>query len=575
MPLHGKIPFALLVSIALLASGCGGSSGGSNGGGGTPGISSVTVACSPGSINPNQTSTCTPTVSGTGSYSSSVTWSVSPASIGTVSSAGVFTPSGTGTATITATSTEDSSKSGNATVTVAAQSTITSVSVICTPPAILTTQTSNCTATVQGTGSYSSTVTWGATDGTITSSGVFTPANLGTAVITATSSQDSTKSGTSSISVVNSTTSGAWTWMNGSNSGQAVGFYGTKGVASPSNVPDGRGNAAVWTDKSGNFWLFSGYALGIGGTATPNDLWEYNPSTNEWTFIGGNTDACTQINPTTCAYWWPGVYGTKGVAGTNNLPGGRFGSVSWTDNSGNFWLFGGSGEDSTGSGGGGDLNDLWEYSPSTNEWTWESGSNIAGASGVYGTMGTPSTSNTPGARDGSVSWVDSSGNLWLFGGEVNDSASNDLWMFNPTTKAWTWESGGSTAGASGVYGTLGVAAPNNVPGARFGAVSWIDKNDNLWLFGGTSIVSTGAVYLNDLWEYSPTSKEWAWMNGSSTANASAVYGTLGVASSSTTPGAYTQQAANPSWSDSSGDFWLFDGNVWKFNPTSRSVDLGQ
>ena len=58
------------------------------------------------------------------------------------------------------------------------------------------------------------------------------------------------------------------------------------------------------------------------------------------------------------------------------------------------------------------------------------------------------------------------------------------------------------------------------------------------------------------------------MNGSSTTNASAVYGTLGVASSSTTPGAYTQQTANPSWSDSSGDFWLFDGNVWEFNPAA-------
>jgi len=558
----------VVLSFAVVLAGCGGTSGGGNGGGGTPAVTSVAVACSPSSINPNQTSTCTQTVSGTGSYSSSVTWSVSPASIGTVSSAGVFTPSGTGTATITATSTEDSSKSGNATVTVAAQSAIASVSVICTPPAILATQTSNCTATVQGTGSYSSTVTWGATDGTITSSGVFTPSNLGTAAITATSSQDSTKSGTSSISVVNSTTSGAWTWMNGSNSDQAVGFYGTKGVASPSNVPDGRGSAASWTDNSGNFWLFSGYALGVGGTATPNDLWEYNPSTNEWTFMGGNTDACTHINPTTCGYYWPGVYGTKGVAATSNLPGGRFDAVSWTDSSGNFWLFGGTGEDSTGSGGGGYLNDLWEFNPVSGEWTWESGSNIAGADGIYGTMGTPSTSNTPGARDGSVSWVDSSGNLWLFGGELPNGASNDLWKFNPTTNAWTWVSGSSTINASGVYGSLGVAAPNNVPGARFGAVSWIDKDGNLWLFGGTGLVSTGAVYLNDLWEYNPTNNEWAWMNGSSTTNASAVYGTLGVASSSTTPGAYTQQVANPSWTDSKGDFWLFDGNVWEFNPTT-------
>ena len=129
-------------------------------------------------------------------------------------------------------------------------------------------------------------------------------------------------------------------------------------------------------------------------------------------------------------------------------------------------------------------------------------------------------------------------------------------------------SGSSTINASGIYGSLGVAAPNNVPGARFGAVSWIDKNGNLWLFGGTGLVSTGAVYLNDLWEYNPTSEEWTWMNGSTTANASAVYGTLGVASSSTTPGAYTQQVANPSWTDAKGDFWLFDGNVWELNPTT-------
>jgi hypothetical protein len=360
--------------------------------------------------------------------------------------------------------------------------------------------------------------------------------------------------------------------MNGSNSNQAVGFYGTKGVASPSNVPDGRGNAASWTDKSGNFWLFSGYAIGVGGTAMPNDLWEYNPATNEWTFMGGKTDACTQISPTTCEYYWPGVYGTKGVAGTTNLPGGRSGAASWTDSSGNFWLFGGTGYDSAGNIG--DLNDLWEFNPTTKAWTWVSGSSTINASGVYGTMGTPSASNMPGARDGSVSWVDSTGNLWLFGGElviVANGDFNDLWMFNPTTKAWTWVNGSNTlaATANGVYGSVGVAGPNNVPGARYGAVSWIDKGGNLWLFGGTSDVSTGAVYLNDLWEYNPTSEEWAWTNGSSTANASAVYGTLSVASSSTTPGAYTQQTANPSWSDQKGDFWLFDGNVWEFNPTTE------
>ena len=39
----------------------------------------------------------------------------------------------------------------------------------------------------------------------------------------------------------------------------------------------------------------------------------------------------------------PGVYGTKGVASSINVPGARSGAVSWTDNSRNLWLFGGYG----------------------------------------------------------------------------------------------------------------------------------------------------------------------------------------------------------------------------------------
>ena len=53
--------------------------------------------------------------------------------------------------------------------------TITSVSVSCTPSDIQTGQTSQCSATVSGSGSYNSSVTWSATNGTITRAGVFTP----------------------------------------------------------------------------------------------------------------------------------------------------------------------------------------------------------------------------------------------------------------------------------------------------------------------------------------------------------------------------------------------------------------
>ena len=40
------------------------------------------------------------------------------------------------------------------------------------------------------------------------------------------------------------------------------------------------------------------------------------------------------------------------------------------------------------------------------------------------------------------------------------------------------------SGATPVYGTKGVPAAGNVPGARDYAVAWADSSGNLWLFGG-------------------------------------------------------------------------------------------
>ncbi len=103
----------VVVTLAGFLSACGGGNGG--GSSPTPTITSVSVSCSPNSISTAQTSLCTATVLGTGAYSTGVNWT---AKGGTITSGGVFTPSGAGTATITATSTQDATKSGTATVTV-------------------------------------------------------------------------------------------------------------------------------------------------------------------------------------------------------------------------------------------------------------------------------------------------------------------------------------------------------------------------------------------------------------------------------------------------------------------------
>jgi N-acetylneuraminic acid mutarotase len=369
-----------------------------------------------------------------------------------------------------------------------------------------------------------------------------------------------------------------WTWMSGSDTAGAKGVYGTLGVASSSNFPGARNDSVGWIDTSGNLWLFGGGGNDSTGTnGSLNDLWEYSPTAKEWTWVSGSDTANTNASSGT-----GGIYGTQGVASVNNLPGARVDSVSWIDNSGNLWLFGGYGFDSTGKGG--YLNDLWEFSPTTKEWTWVGGSSTANAPGVYGTKGVAAASNVPGARAGSVSWVDTSGNLWLFSGGSGSSFANDLWEYNPTQKTWTWVSGLNFE-ESGLYGTRGVASTSNFPGSRQWSVSWIDSSGNFWLFGGNGLDSVtygvGATVgcLNDLWEFSPTAKTWTWVTGSNLENGSGVYGTQGVAATSNTPGC--REGAD-SWTDSSGSLWLFggDGNfssgangvlndLWEFSPTTK------
>ncbi len=84
-------------------------------------------------------------------------------------------------------------------------STITSVTATCSPSTIQYGQTSQCSATVMGTGSFSSAVTWTASAGSISSSGLFTAPSGGNAsllvTVTATSSQDPSKSGATTVTV--------------------------------------------------------------------------------------------------------------------------------------------------------------------------------------------------------------------------------------------------------------------------------------------------------------------------------------------------------------------------------------
>ena len=362
------------------------------------------------------------------------------------------------------------------------------------------------------------------------------------------------------------------------------------------------------TDSSGNFWMFGG----SNGSKFMNDLWIYshsslNPSTyttkeGTWTFEAG-----------TMLLDQGGNYSSGTLT-----PGARTNPVTWTDSSGNLWLFGGYGWDGESTKVLGFLNDLWEYTGG--KWVFVSGgsTNIANQNSNYGQQGVAATSNMPGGRQEAVGWADANGNLWLFGGEglydvgTPKGILNDLWVYNIASNQWTWVMGAepvpnsTRANHTGVYPSQTVVGPVNtvgaastcglssgltvlaqvicspidttgaLPGSRWGASGWVDAGGNFWLFGGWGLDSKatdGNGSLNDFWVYTPNAVAgqpgtWAWIKGSNTGSDNGNYGTLTrpyLTYYLYTPGGRSNATH---WIDNNGQLWLFGGEGYDATSTT-------
>lgn len=392
---------------------------------------------------------------------------------------------------------------------------------------------------------------------------------------------------------------------------QFEGVWGTKGVAATTNWPPAFVSPpAYWTDKNGKFWLFGGKicATNTNSYVDSNALWEFDPNSGEWTWVSG--DEGDTRNYSYQQTWGltlgnPGVYGTKGVSDPANKPGGREAAVGWSDSDGNVWIFGGYGTASApdsyayGTTQIPYLNDLWEFNPATGNWKWVSGASdtweqmpssngvyyadYSPVIGIYGTEGTASPNNTPGGRRYMVSWEDSEGRLWLYGGDGVDSNGDlsldkgdpsaaeigdlsDVWMFDPSTNEWTWVGGANTAATTLVsYGTVGQTSGTNTPGSRTQSTACADPNGNLWLYGGSYSAgadpswtsSTISGSMADLWEFNSDTRQWTWEGGSQSLNGpQPVYGTKGTADSQNHPGG---RQYGHCWLDTNGNLWLYGG----------------
>jgi len=364
-----------------------------------------------------------------------------------------------------------------------------------------------------------------------------------------------------------------------------------EGASFTVTTPSPRWGSSSWTDAAtGDLYLFGGQGIGTTGTLL-NDMWKCTPPATHQTtvdFLGAGTSSCPwSLVGGSTAGDTTGIYRTQGAA-TGGFPGSRWAAATVTDGSGNVWLFGGQGVDSTGAIG--LLSDLWEFTGGQWIWIGPSASNVAGQKGNYGMQGTGSATTAPGARQNAVLWADTTGNIWLFGGFGLDSAAtvgstppgsteasqgailNDLWEFNTSTKQWIWISGSIMANSTGVYGSqatsnLSTGAATNVPGSRWGAAGWSDSKSNLWFFGGwgfgtTTTDPTG--FLDDIWEYQQSSGQWIWWKGISNVNQNCVFATIpipfadGVPFTNNVIGGRRGSAFWPQ-PDAQGFVWLFGG----------------
>jgi len=416
-----------------------------------------------------------------------------------------------------------------------------------------------------------------------------------------------------------------WAWMFPSGT-PAINQYGTASLptytsgqpiapppfATPNpNTPGGRNFPMTWTDKNGNRWLFGGEGFEVthqGADGIPgflNDMWVWptSPSSGEddgWWTPGGwipanlpiKVDSSTaplqySADPTSLQLKNGAAnYGALGVgfscaSGGCTVPGARWGGTTWTDASGNLWMFGGQGLDGVGS----DalLNDVWEFDLNSGpcsydaatgtgiftncKWIWQGGSSIGNQA---------TTGAQPGGRWGAASYADGAGNVWIFGGQGYDSTGtvgllNDLWKYNIAAKTWTLVLPANvSANVNGVYGTEGTAAANNLPGGRQTAVLWVDTSGTIWLFGGFGLDSKGTnlgagqigSVLNDLWKFDQGTGMWTWVSGSNTANQNGTYGSQATSNVSTNAAASNVPGARwgaAGWVNPDGDLFLFGG----------------
>lgn len=261
-----------------------------------------------------------------------------------------------------------------------------------------------------------------------------------------------------------------WTWVGGDNFQEGWGN---------ANWPAARHRVRMWFDNNGDLWLYGGARQTASQNESFNDLWKYNPGTNNWTCVKGNANQ-TFAYTNTASGNYPA---SEGIGGTAYYPRARSDYGYWIDNNNNFWIFAGYAQSHSTH----DFADLWKYNPTTNEWTLVKGDNQ-----VHNNSNPQNNTSRPIQRDAPYCWKGNDGHLYFFGGANQSGFRREVWHFDIGLNTWVndYVDASYDVGPS-INSPTGVDHANNHPGAQVTAINHLTTATHTYMFDG---YGTGSNY---------------------------------------------------------------------------------
>ena len=112
----------------------------------------------------------------------------------------------------------------------------------------------------------------------------------------------------------------------------------------------------------------------------------------------------------------------------------------------------------------------------------------------------------PAVREHSAGGLVNNNEIYVYGGaSLEDEYASDFWVYDIAQQKWAFI---SDLGWEAVIDSVGKESTTAHPGGRNRMASSIDKNGNIWLYGGLYINKyTNEIYVrSDLWRFNPKTK---------------------------------------------------------------------